>query len=135
MSFNSRFKHIFSEIFQSEGFKYCSKLNVFAKMLNEDLLAFIGVKSAPIWNKRSKGFMITAGIISTYYDSIEKNSVLMIGHERGRTLICNSCSNSSRRSKGFLPSRSILLMKMMTGVLRIRQLAAHLTLKALHHAY
>ena len=81
MSFNSRFKHIFGEIFQSEGFKYCSKLNVFAKMLNEDLLAFIGVKSAPIWNKGSKGFMITAGIISTYYDSIEKNSVLMIGHD------------------------------------------------------
>ena len=54
MSFNSRFKHIFGEIFQSEGFKYCSKLNVFAKMLNEDLLAFIGVKSAPIWNKGSK---------------------------------------------------------------------------------
>ena len=81
MSFNSRFKHIFGEIFQAEGFKYCSKLNVFAKMLNEDLLAFIGVKSAPIWNKGSKGFMITAGIISTYYDSIEKNSVLMIGHD------------------------------------------------------
>ena len=54
MSFNSRFKHIFGEIFQSEGFKYCSKLNVFAKMLNEDLLAFIGVKSAPIWNKGSQ---------------------------------------------------------------------------------
>ena len=81
MSFNSQFKHIFGETFQSEGFKYCSKLNVFVKMLNEDLLAFMGVKSAPAWNKGSKGFMVTAGIISTYYDSIEKNSVLMIGHD------------------------------------------------------
>ena len=51
MTFNSRFKLIFGEIFQSEGFKYCSQLNAFVKMLNEDLLAFIGVKSAPAWNK------------------------------------------------------------------------------------
>ena len=65
MSFNSQFKLIFGETFQSEGFQYCSKLNVFVKMLTEDLLAFIGVKSAPAWNKGSKGFMLTAGIIST----------------------------------------------------------------------
>lgn len=58
MTFNSRFKLIFGEIFQSEGFKYCSKLNAFVKMLNEDLLAFIGVKSAPAWNKGSKGFFL-----------------------------------------------------------------------------
>lgn len=81
MSFNSQFKYIFGETFQSEGFKYCSKLNVFVKMLNEDLLAFMGVKSAPAWNKGSKGFMVTAGIISTYYYSIEKKSVQMIGHD------------------------------------------------------
>lgn len=58
MTFNSRFKLIFGEIFQSEGFKYCSQLNAFVKMLNEDLLAFIGVKSAPAWNKESKGFFL-----------------------------------------------------------------------------
>ncbi len=58
MTFNSRFKLIFGEIFQSEGFKYCSQLNAFVKMLNEDLLAFIGVKSAPAWNKGSKGFFL-----------------------------------------------------------------------------
>ncbi len=76
MSFNSQFKLIFGEAFQSEGFQYCSKLNVFVKMLNEDLLAFIGVKSAPAWNKRAKGFFLTAGIISTYYSSIDKKSIL-----------------------------------------------------------
>lgn len=58
MTFNSRFKLIFGEIFQSEGFKYCSQLNAFVKMLNEDLLAFIGVKSAPAWNKGLKGFFL-----------------------------------------------------------------------------
>lgn len=58
MTFNSRFKLIFGEIFQSEGFKCCSQLNAFVKMLNEDLLAFIGVKSAPAWNKGSKGFFL-----------------------------------------------------------------------------
>ena len=41
MSFNSQFKLIFGETFQTEGFRYCSKLNVFVKMLNEDLMAFI----------------------------------------------------------------------------------------------
>ena len=75
MTFNSRFKLIFGEIFQSEGFKYCSQLNAFVKMLNEDLLAFIGVKSAPAWNKGSKGFFFTAGIVSTYYSSIDKDSI------------------------------------------------------------
>ena len=33
----------------------------------------------------------------------------------------SSASSSSRRSKGFLPSRSILLTKIITGVLRIVQ--------------
>ena len=81
MTFNSRFKLIFGEIFQSEGFKYCSQLNAFVKMLNEDLLAFIGVKSAPAWNKGSKGFFFTAGIVSTYYSSIDKDSISCIGHD------------------------------------------------------
>ena len=64
MSFNSQFKLIFGETFQTEGFRYCSKLNVFVKMLNEDLMAFFGVKTAPAWNKGAKGFFLTAGIIS-----------------------------------------------------------------------
>lgn len=81
MTFNSRFKLIFGEIFQSEGFKYCSQLNVFVKVLNEDLLAFIGVKSAPAWNKGSKGFFFTAGIVSIYYSSIDKDSISCIGHD------------------------------------------------------
>ena len=81
MSFHSQFKLIFGETFQSEGFQYCSKLNVFVKMLTEDLLAFIGVKSAPAWNKGSKGFMLTAGIISTYYDSIDKKTILYEGRD------------------------------------------------------
>lgn len=46
MSFNSQFKLIFGETFQTEGFRYCSKLNVFVKMLNEDLMAFFGVKNS-----------------------------------------------------------------------------------------
>lgn len=81
MSFNSQFKLIFGETFQSEGFRYCTKLNVFVKMLSEDLLAFFGVKSAPAWNKGSKGFMLTAGIISTYYESIDKKTILYMGHD------------------------------------------------------
>ena len=81
MSFNSQFKLIFGETFQSEGFRYCSKLNVFVKMLSEDLLAFFGVKSAPAWNKGSKGFMLTAGIISIYYESVDKKTILYMGHD------------------------------------------------------
>lgn len=81
MSFNSQFKLIFGETFQAEGFQYSSSLNAFVKMLSEDLLAFIGVKSAPAWNKGSKGFMLTAGIISTYYESIDKKTILYRGHD------------------------------------------------------
>lgn len=55
MSFNSQFKLIFGETFQTEGFRYCSKLNVFVKMLNEDLMAFWS-KTAPAWNKGAKDF-------------------------------------------------------------------------------
>ena len=42
-------------------------------------------------------------------------------HVTGVTLICNSRSTSSIRSNGSLPSRSILFMNTITGVLRIRQ--------------
>ena len=41
-------------------------------------------------------------------------------HETGVTLICNSRSTSSIRSNGSLPSRSILFMNTITGVLRMR---------------
>ena len=36
MSFNSQFKLIFGETFQTEGFRYCSKLNVFVKIIVRD---------------------------------------------------------------------------------------------------
>lgn len=81
MTFNSQFKLIFSDILKPEGFTYCSKLSVFAKMLNEELLAFIGVRTAPAWEKGNKGFMITAGIISVYHDSIDKNTVQYMSHQ------------------------------------------------------
>jgi hypothetical protein len=81
MSFDSEFKRIFSETFQLEGFQYCSKLNAFVKMLNEDLMAYFGVKTAPAWNKGAKGFFLTAGIISIYYSSIDKKSILYAGQD------------------------------------------------------
>lgn len=80
MTFNAQFKRIFGETFQSEGFRYCSKLNAFVKRLSEELLAFIGVRSAPAWKKGSKGFMITSGIISVYYESIDKNTIQYMSH-------------------------------------------------------
>ena len=49
-----------------------------------------------------------------------------IGHVRGRTLIFNSFSISSNKSKGLCPSRSILLTNTITGVLRIRQTSNNL---------
>lgn len=76
MTFNSEFKRIFSETFQSDGFKYCSKLDAFVKMLSEDLMAFFKAKPAPAWNKESKGFLLVIGVISTYCNSIDKKSIL-----------------------------------------------------------
>lgn len=81
MTFNSEFKRIFGETFQPEGFQYCSKLNAFVKMLNEDLMAFFSVKSAPAWNKGSKGFLLVVGIISIYCNSIDKKSILYASHD------------------------------------------------------
>lgn len=80
-TFNACYKAIFGEIIKPDGFSYCSKLNMFVKMLNKELLAFIGTKSAPAWEKGNKGFMITAGIISVYYESIDKNNVQYMSHE------------------------------------------------------
>ena len=67
MSFNSQFKLIFGETFQTEGFRYCSKLNVFVKMLNEDLMAFFGVKTAPVWFFGVFGFFFFVGFFSTFF--------------------------------------------------------------------
>ena len=43
-----------------------------------------------------------------------------IGQERGRTWMLSLASTSSSRSVGSRPSRSILLMNTITGVLRMR---------------
>ena len=51
---------------------------------------------------------------------------IFIGQESGRTLILSSLSNSSRISKGSRPSRSSLLTKIITGVLRIRHTSINL---------
>ena len=55
-----------------------------------------------------------------------KRCPISIGQLNGRTFICNSSSISSSKSKGSLPSRSILLTKTITGVLRIRQTSINL---------
>ena len=44
-----------------------------------------------------------------------------IGQESGTHSICSFSSMSASRSSGSSPSRSSLLMKVMIGVLRIRQ--------------
>ena len=46
---------------------------------------------------------------------------MLIGQLKGRTRILSFSSNSSNKSNGSFPSRSILLMNMITGVLRMRQ--------------
>lgn len=48
MSFNSQFKLIFGETFQTEGFRYCSKLNVFVKNAQRRFDGFF-------WSKNSSG--------------------------------------------------------------------------------
>ena len=45
---------------------------------------------------------------------------MLIGHDSGRTRMPNSASTSSSKSNGSLPSRSILLINTITGVLRMR---------------
>ena len=72
MSFNSQFKLIFLVKHFKQRFSILLKIECFVKMLNEDLMAFFGVKTAPAWNKGAKGFFLTAGIISTYHSSIDK---------------------------------------------------------------
>ncbi len=44
-----------------------------------------------------------------------------IGQDMGVHSICSFSSMSARRSRGSRPSRSSLLIKVITGVLRIRQ--------------
>lgn len=67
MTINKAFKDIYSEFLIEQGYQYCAKLQRFVKVVNQELIYFIGIKKAPAWNKGNKGFTIKAGIMSVYF--------------------------------------------------------------------
>ena len=67
MTLNKAFKDVYCKFLTEQGYQWCSKLQRFVKVVNQELIYFIGLKKVPAWFKGNKGFTITAGIMSVYF--------------------------------------------------------------------
>ena len=67
MTLNKAFKDVYCKFLTEQGYQWCSKLQRFVKVVNQELIYFIGLKKVPAWLKGNKGFTITAGIMSVYF--------------------------------------------------------------------
>lgn len=74
MTLNKAFQDIYCKFLTEQGYQWCSKLQRFVKVVNQELIYFIGLKKVPAWLKGNKGFTITAGIMSVYFLNV------LIGH-------------------------------------------------------
>ena len=45
MTINKAFKDIYSEFLIEQGYQYCAKLQRFVKVVNQELIYFIGIKN------------------------------------------------------------------------------------------
>lgn len=67
MTINKAFKDVYCKFLTEQGYQWCAKLQRFVKVVNQELIYFIGLKKVPAWIKGNKGFTITAGIMSVYF--------------------------------------------------------------------
>ena len=81
MTINKAFKDVYNEFLSDQGYTYCSKLQRFIKVLNKELIFFIGLKKvSPSW-KQNKAFTINAGIVSVYFSECSKWTFNYNGHD------------------------------------------------------
>ena len=67
MTINKAFKDVYCKFLTEQGYQWCAKLQRFVKVVNQELIYFIGFKKVSAWIKGNKGFTITAGIMSVYF--------------------------------------------------------------------
>ena len=67
MTINKAFKDVYCKFLKEQGYQYCAKLQRFVKVVNKELIYFVGLKKVPAWIKGNKGFTIKAGIMSVYF--------------------------------------------------------------------
>lgn len=75
MTINKTFKDVYCEFLIEQGYQYCAKLQRFVKVVNKELIYFIGFKKVPAWVKGNKGFTVMAGIMSVYFSKCAKWTV------------------------------------------------------------
>lgn len=75
MTINKAFKDVYGKLLTEQGYQYCAKLQRFVKVVNKELIYFIGFKKVPAWLKINKGFTIMAGIMSVYFSKCAKWTV------------------------------------------------------------
>ncbi len=75
--FKKEFKNAFMKLLKPYGYVYCSKLNYFVKVLNSELLFFIGYWFQPSGDPGYRCFTIVCGCTSLYFTSLEKDGIEM----------------------------------------------------------
>ena len=51
MTLNKAFKDVYCKFLTEQGYQWCSKLQRFVKVVNQELIYFIGLKKVPAWLK------------------------------------------------------------------------------------
>jgi hypothetical protein len=67
MTFTKAFKDVFSEYLTQHGFEWCSKLRRFVKVINSELILYVGYRNWTAEYKGDKRFWVMAGIFSVYF--------------------------------------------------------------------
>jgi len=67
MTIDKAFKDVYSNLLEEYGYQYCAKLKRFVKVVNNELVFFIGLKKVSALRKGNKAFTIKAGISSIYF--------------------------------------------------------------------
>ena len=81
MTINKAFKDVYGKFLMEQGYQYCTKVQRFVKVVNQELICFVGFKKVTAWNKGDRGFTITAGIMSVYFSECTKWAFDYTGQE------------------------------------------------------
>ncbi len=90
MTLRTSFKNIYIKSLSERGYKYCSRLGHFVKIVNNEFIYLIGLNESryisftPGWN----AFSITGDVVSIYYPYVDKTQFNT--HNRHLDSFCNS---------------------------------------------
>lgn len=77
---SSVFKRVFKDILQEKKYIYCSKYIAFIRVIDNDLIQFVGLEKLGMYDgKGKKIFRIYAGVVSIYVEQLSNRDMMRYG--------------------------------------------------------